>query len=69
MVELDPVSEKSKLQCLECKIIGSGTFAGIGLYALHLRSTSPVSARGHRLFLGLFAAGAFGISAWRFSID
>lgn len=51
--------------CLSCKIIGTATFSGIGLYALHMRYNTPVADKRQRIFLACFAVSAFGIATLR----
>jgi len=43
--------------CMECKVIGTGTLAGLSAYALHLRAMTPKSAVSQRIFLGCMAIG------------
>jgi len=44
--------------CLSCRMIGTGTLSGVGLYLLFERSQlSVVTAKNQRLFLATAAAG------------
>ena len=52
--------------CLQCRVIGVGTFGGIASYALYLRQfKTPASDKGQRLFLAAFAIGAGSIAVLR----
>ena len=56
---------KGQSDCIQCKVIGVSTFAGISTYAAYLRLTTPKSDKGQRLFLGCFVVGAGAIAIWR----
>ena len=51
--------------CLECKIIGSVTFAGISTYIGYLGIITPKQMKFTRIFYGGFALGAAYLSIYR----
>jgi len=52
------ISASAPMQdCMECKLIGTGTLAGLSAYALHLRAMTPRAAVSQRIFLGCMAVG------------
>lgn len=51
--------------CLQCRIVGTLTFTGVSLYALHLRAMTPKDARGNRLFFACFSFGAAAVAFHR----
>ena len=58
------VVERSK-DCLSCKIIGVGTFSGIGTYGAYLFYHTPSSNRQNRIFYAMFSLGAFTAAIFR----
>jgi hypothetical protein len=64
-------SEAKKLEkidhedCLQCRIVGTTTFTGVSLYALHLRAITPKNDRGNRLFFTCFSLGAAAVAFHR----
>lgn len=55
---LSKISASAPMQdCMECKLIGTGTLAGLSAYALHLRAMTPRAAVSQRIFLGCMAIG------------
>jgi hypothetical protein len=49
--------EKKKSDCLQCRIVGTGTMTGLAIYSNHLRLMSPINAKGNRLFYGALSFG------------
>ena len=68
MVNTTTNNTSKQTDCLQCKIIGTVTFTGVAIYAIHLRQTTPIHKKVDRLFLTCFAIGAAGIAAARFLI-
>ena len=50
------IQKKVEDDCLSCKVTGFCTFAGVGAYAWHLRSTTPLSNPRYRVFYAVFSA-------------
>jgi hypothetical protein len=55
MVEVENDGKKKIEDCLECKLIGSGTMLGLSAYFNMIRMQSK--NRNHRLFYGVIVAG------------
>jgi fermentation-respiration switch protein FrsA (DUF1100 family) len=52
-------SKVGSTDCLSCKLIGVGTFGGIGTYGAYLFFHTPSSNRQNRIFYAMFSLGAF----------
>jgi hypothetical protein len=51
--------DQEEKDCLQCRLVGTGTLVGLSLYANHLRMSTPKGVVGHRVFHGSLAIGSY----------
>jgi hypothetical protein len=54
--------EAGSKECLSCRIIGSATFAGVGLYALRQSRASAPGTPAQKRIIGGLGVGAYNIT-------
>ncbi|KAJ7124509.1 hypothetical protein C8R44DRAFT_783617 [Mycena epipterygia] len=49
---------EARTECLSCRITGTATFTGLGIYALWMSREAAPGTRGSKRFVAVFGAGA-----------
>lgn len=60
-------TEPPKVDCLQCKVVGTLTFSSVAAYILHLRHTTPKTDKRARLFFAVIGISSIGMAAYRVS--
>ncbi|KAF7331099.1 hypothetical protein MVEN_02450200 [Mycena venus] len=50
------MSPETRTECLACRITGTATFTGLGIYALWMSREAAPGSRGSKRFVALFGA-------------
>ncbi|KAJ7054486.1 hypothetical protein C8F01DRAFT_948191, partial [Mycena amicta] len=50
--------QRPQTDCLACRITGTATFAGLGVYALWMSREGAPGSRGSKRIIAVFGAGA-----------
>ncbi|KAJ6473165.1 hypothetical protein C8R45DRAFT_1012467 [Mycena sanguinolenta] len=58
---------ETRTECLACRITGTATFTGLGIYALWMSREAAPGTRGSKKFVALFGAAMLvgGVLRWR----